>query len=166
MKTIFWAVSVTLATVAIVASLYLNTILGLFGLATTSINALQELRSSKQVVEQMKQRHQGKKVSASKRLVKRSTKRIGSTLLAAATVGTVAVTAVMVGLEVEDYCDEKQSLHEDASILYGTGSAFDSEQCFDEGREELVRLVLDAKNASVDRVLSTFRAKADDRSDP
>ncbi|MCP8689346.1 hypothetical protein [Marinobacterium sedimentorum] len=166
MKKIFWAVSMTLATVTMVASLYLNTILGLFGLATTSIDALQELRSSKQVVEQMKQRHQQKKVSASKRLVKRSTKRIGSAILAAATVGTVAVTAVMVGLEVDDYCDEKQSLQEAESILYGTDNNFDIEQCFDEGREELARLLVDAKDASIGTLLNTFRAKADDRSDP
>ncbi len=166
MKAIFWAVSVTFATVAVIVGLYLNAILGLFGLAATSIDALQELRSSQQVVEQMKQRHQGKKASASKRLVKRSTQRIGSTIVAAATVGTVAVTAVMVGLEIDDYCAEKQSLHEDESILYGTDNAFNVEQCLDEGREEMAHLWVDAKDAVVDGVLSTFRVQADVRSDP
>jgi Na+/glutamate symporter len=166
MKAIFWAVSGTLATVAVVVGLYLNAILGLFGLAATSIDALQELRSSKQVVEQMKQRHQGKQASASKRLVKRSAQRIGSTIVAAATVGTVAVTAVMVGLEVDDYCAEKQSLHDDESILYGTDNAFNIEQCLEEGREELARLLVDTKDTAVNSLLRTFRAQADEHSDP
>ena len=166
MKTIFWSVSVTLATVTLVASLFLNSVLGLFGLAATSVETLQELRSSQQVVEQLKHRHQKKKASVSKRLVKRSSKRIGATMLAAATVGTVAVAATVVGLEVADYCEEKQALNETEAILYGTDEGFDMEQCFDEGREELTSLLTDARDASIEAVLNTFTTRPDDRADP
>jgi Na+/glutamate symporter len=166
MKTIFWSVSVTLATVALVTSLFLNTILGLFGWAATSIETLQELRSSQHVVEQMKQRHQNKELVASKKLVKRSTKRIGAAMLAAATVGTVAVTTVVIGLEVADYCEEKQSFQEAESILYGTEEVFDMVQCFSDARGELTGLLVDVKDASIDAVLSAFAAKSDDHSDP
>jgi Na+/glutamate symporter len=165
-KTIFWSVSVTLATIALATSLFLNSILGVFGLAATSIETLQQLRSSQQVVEQLKHRHQKNKASVSKKLVKRSSKRIGATVLAAATVGTVAVAATVVGLEVADYCEERQSLHEAESILYGTDEVFDMKQCIDEGKEELVGLLVDARDASMGSLLNTFRAKADDRSHP
>ncbi|WP_020681283.1 hypothetical protein [Marinobacterium rhizophilum] len=166
MKTIFWSVSVTLATVTLVASLFLNSVLGLFGLAATSVETLQELRSSQQVVEQLKHRHQKKRASVSKRLVKRSSKRIGATMLAAATVGTVAVAATVVGLEVADYCEEKQSLNETESILYGTDEVFDMEQCLGEAKQELTGLLVDARDASIEAVLNTFTIRPDDRADP
>jgi Na+/glutamate symporter len=160
-KTIFWSVSLTLATVTLAASLFLNSILGVFGLAATSIETLQQLRSSQQVVEQLKHRHQKSKASVSKKLVKRSSKRIGATMLAAATVGTVAVAATVVGLEVADYCEERQSLHEAESILYGTDEDFDMKQCIDDGKEELVSLLVDARDASIEAVINAFTLKDD-----
>jgi hypothetical protein len=93
--------------------------------------------------------------------VKRSSKRIGATVLAAATVGTVAVAATVAGLEVADYCDEKQSIHATESILYGTDEVFDMKQCIDEAKEELVSLLVDARDASIEAVINAFTLKDD-----
>jgi hypothetical protein len=56
-KTIFWSVSVTLATIALATSLFLESIGGGCGLAATSIETLQQRRSSQRVVEQLTHWH-------------------------------------------------------------------------------------------------------------
>ena len=55
-KTIFLTITATIAVVIFVASLFLNTILGIFGMAATSIETLQNLKTSQQVVDRMKTR--------------------------------------------------------------------------------------------------------------
>jgi hypothetical protein len=45
-KTVLFTFTVTIAMVTLVATLFLNTILGAFGLAATSIETLQNLKTS------------------------------------------------------------------------------------------------------------------------
>lgn len=145
----------------IVSSLFMNSILGLFGLASTSIETLQELRASQQVVAKMKQHHKNKKLKASKTFTKRTTKRVASTALAAATIGTVAVAAVTTTLEVDDYCEDKKSLQEDANILYGTDTTFDLAQCIEEGKQDSKTIMAQVKNSSIEAVSSAFQVTTD-----
>jgi hypothetical protein len=160
MKTILITFSATMAAVALVASLFLQSILGAFGLAAISIDTLQNLRTSKQVVDSMKKRHDQKKLKTSTKLVKRSGKRIAATALAAATIGTVAVIVTMASLEVADYCEEKEDLQEDANILYGTLDKFDLAQCIEEGKKDSQSLLTQAMIASGSAVSNALESTA------
>jgi len=134
MKTVFLTITATLTTISFAVTLFLNTILGAFGLVTTSIDTLNNLQSSHKVVEQMKTRHKAKKVDVTKKLAKRSGRRVASTALAAATIGTTAVVVTVVGFEIHDYCEDKESLQNDYNILYGTEVEFNFDKCVDEGK--------------------------------
>lgn len=155
-KTILLTFSITLSTVTLIAYLFLNTILGAFGLTATTIDALQNLKSSHFVAQQMKMRHKQRKLKATKRFAARSGKRVASTALAAATIGTVAVITTMTYLEVSDYCEEKQDLQEDANILYGTKVEFDFDQCVEEGKEDSKRIMSEAKQYSIETASTAF----------
>lgn len=149
MKTIFLTFTTTVAALSFAASLFLNTILGAFGLAVTSVDTLTKLQSSQKVVEQMKARHQAKKRDVTKNFAKKSSKKIASTALAAATIGTVAVVVTVASIEVTDYCEEKKSLQEDANILYGTKDEFDFDNCLEEGKQESKIILDEIKDSTI-----------------
>ena len=128
-KTILITFTTTAGALILSAHLFLNPILGMFGLAATSVEALSKLQASHQVVQKLKSRQLRKQKRISKRFVKRSGKRVASGALAAATVGTVAVVAAMTTIEISDYCEDKRALQEEATLLYGTDIEFDLEQC-------------------------------------
>ena len=155
-KTIFLTFSLTLTTAGLAASLFLNSILGVFGLAATSVGTLSSLQASQQIVEKMKQRHLHKKARVSQRFVKRSGKRVASAALAAATVGTVAVAVAMTSMEISDYCDEKETLQKDANLLYGTNEAFDLETCIEESQDEARAILSEATNTVTQTVGDAF----------
>jgi hypothetical protein len=154
MKMILLTFTTTAAALFFAASLFLNTILGVFGLATTSVETLSKLQSSQKVVEQMKTRHKAKKVDVTKNFAKRSSKKIASTALAAATIGTVAVVVTVASIEVADYCEEKKSLQEDANILYGTKNEFDFNHCLEEAKEES-KIMLEEIKLSTEEAITT-----------
>ena len=145
-KTIFLTFSLTLTAVGLAASLFLNSILGVFGLAATTVGTLSSLQASQQIVEKVKQRHLRKKARMSKRFVKRSGKRVASAALAAATVGTVAVAVAMTSIEISDYCEQKEDLQKDANLLYGTNVAFDLETCIEESQDDAKAILSEAAN--------------------
>lgn len=148
MKTIFLTFSATVAAVSFAATLFLNTLLGTFGLVTTSVDTLNKLKSSQIVMDKMKTRHQIKKRNVTKKLAKRASRRVASASLAAATIGTLAVAATITGFEIVDYCEDKESLHIDSNILYGTTDEFDFEACIEEGKSESKRILTDVKQSS------------------
>lgn len=156
-KTMLLTSSGTLIIIFLSSWLFLNSLLATFGLAATSIHTLKNLHASQNVVNHMKQRHQVKKRHLTNAFTKRSAKKIASTALAAATIGTVAVAITMVSLEVSDYCEQKKSLHEDENILYTTDSTFDFDQCINDGQEDSKRLwqqVMDTTSNSVNQALN------------
>lgn len=152
MKAIFLTFTATTAAAFFVASLFLNSILGVFGLVSTSVDALSNLKSSHLVMEKMKIRHQIKKQNITKKLAKRSSRRVASASLAAATIGTVAVAVTMTGFELNDYCEDKASLQVDNNILYGTTGKVDFDACIDEGQDESIRILNDVKQSAYDNV--------------
>tara|TARA_R110002095_G_scaffold182303_2_gene159564 strand:+ start:5274 stop:5873 length:600 start_codon:yes stop_codon:yes gene_type:complete len=155
-KTILLTFSVTLVATALATSLFFNTILAAVGLTATSISALKNLKNSQLITERMKKRHAQKKIKTTKRFAARSGKRVASTALAAATIGTVAVVATMTYLEVSNYCEDKQDLQQDANILYGTDVEFDLDQCVKEGEEDSKRILSEVKEQSIETASSAF----------
>ena len=145
-KATLGAISVTIIAIAMTATLFLNSILGVFGLISTSVSNLASLKESQLVVNRMKDRHKVKKDNVSKRFVKKSSKRVASTAVAASTIGTVAVVLTVASLEVSDYCDENKELAEDENILYGTENEFDYESCLKEGKDHAITIMELVKN--------------------
>ena len=74
-KVILMSISATLLVVAFTASMFLNSILGVFGLASTSIDALSNLHENKQILDVVKTRHEKRKLNASKKFLKRTSKK-------------------------------------------------------------------------------------------
>lgn len=153
-KTIFVTFCVAFTALAVTAALFLQTILAAFGLVATSIETLQGLQASQQVVERMKARHADRKTRASKRFVKRSGKRVATATLAAATVGATGVVIAVTAVEIADYCEEKQELGEDAKILYGTDDEFNFLACADEAKGDVATIWDEARESTV-RAVST-----------
>jgi hypothetical protein len=160
MRTIFLTFTTTLAAIAFAGTLFLNTILGTFGLVTTSVESLNKLKSSQLVMDKMKSRHQAKKLNVTKKLAKRSGRRVASASLAAATIGTVAVAVTMTGFEIHDYCEDKASLQVDDNILYGTTGEFNFDECIEEGKVESKRILTEVKQAASERVSDAMNSVA------
>ncbi len=161
MKTVFLTFTTTIIAISFAATLFLNTILGAFGLVTTSVETLSNLQSSQKVVEQMKTRHKANKLKVSKKFAKRSTRRVASGTLAAATIGTIAVAVTMASFEVYDYCEDKKGLQEDANILFETTDEFDFEQCLKEGKNDSKQILADVKDIASDNVLAAMNSTAE-----
>jgi len=140
-RTTFGIISASVTATMVAGALFLSSILGAFGLVTTSADNLGRLLASQQVVDKIKARHQAKKSRVTRRFAKRTGKRVASSAVAAATIGTVAVVAVVAGLEVVDYCDQKEALNEEANILYDRDEAFDYQFCLEEGMEESRQII-------------------------
>ena len=155
-KPILLTFSITISAIALAGYLFLNTILGAFGLTATSIEAMQSLKSSQLITERMQKRHTQKKLKSAKRFASRSGKRVASTALAAVTIGTVAVVTTMTYLEISDYCEEKQDLQEEANVLYGTDVVFDLDQCIKEGKDDSERILSEVKEYSIETTSSAF----------
>jgi len=156
MKTIFFTFTTTVALLFFAASLFLSSILGVFGLATTSVDTLSKLQSSQKIVEKMKASHKVKKLDVTKNFAKRSSKKIASTALAAATIGTVAVVVTVASIEVADYCEDKKSLQEDFNILYEENHEFDFDQCLKEGKEESKIMLEEVKLSTAEAVTTAM----------
>jgi mannitol-specific phosphotransferase system IIBC component len=90
-KTIINTVLFTVTVLSIVFSIFLNSILGLFGLVSTSLDTLNQLKDSQEIVETMKERNKSKKEKAPKRFARKASTRVAASAVAAATIGTAAV---------------------------------------------------------------------------
>jgi len=152
-KVILASISATLIVVAFVASMFLNGILGLFGLASTSIETLSHLQESRQIVDTLKTKHKANKLKAPKKLAKRAGKRITASAVSAATIGTAAVVLAIATFEVIDYCEDKEELFESENILFHTDREFSYVECENEAKKDMVELIAFAKK-SVPKVVS------------
>ncbi|MFT7235845.1 MAG: hypothetical protein ACI9QV_001431 [Methylophagaceae bacterium] len=161
MKAIFLTFTTTIAVACFGASLFLNSILGAFGLVSTSIDTFSDLKASHLVMEKMKIRHQIKQQNITKKLAKRSSRRVASASLAAATLGTVAVAVTMTGFELHDYCEGQASLQIDSNILYGTNGNVDFDACIDKSQDDSLRILNDVKQSAYDTVNEAMHSAVD-----
>jgi len=135
-KVILGTITITLIVMTIVASLFMNIILGFFGQGVVSLEAIQGLKASEQIVKKMKNRHKTKRVNLTKRLVKKSSKKIAASSVAA-TVGPAGVILVLGYFEAEDYCHRQGELLADENILFGTNKEFDIKTCLSTAKVDL-----------------------------
>ena len=183
-KVILTTISATAVIIFFVASFFLNSILGLFNLATIPLSLLPEFYQSKQIVKNLKadkvklknnnkalkatnsahrkkinaikERHKIKDSNAPKKFAKRSGKKITSSAFAAATIGTVGVIFTVAGLEVHDYCEDKQELLKDENILFDTNKKFDYKICLDEATKDSEKIITLIKESSSEAIKNSW----------
>ncbi|MES9902801.1 MAG: hypothetical protein ABW168_08970 [Sedimenticola sp.] len=163
-KVVISTLSVTFATLAVAGTVFLNSILGMFDLALTSAESVQtinELKNSKQIVERMKTRNKDRKDAVPGKFLKRTGTKIASSAAAAATIGTAAVVVTVAAFEVESYCDDKKELHEDGNILNSTSDEFDYETCAKEATADTKRLMSSVKDSVTGSVADAWESTKD-----
>ncbi len=143
MKTIIVSIFSTFVVVVFVFSVFLKGILGIFGLAYTSAEALGDLKQSSSIVKNLKERHKKKKDNVKTKFAKRSGKKVASTAVAAATVGTAAVIVTVASLEAHEYCEDKRELLDDENTLFETKKKFNYEYCLEEAKKDSKQMVRD-----------------------
>lgn len=160
-KVIFTTISATLIAVSLAASLFTNTILGAFGLVSTSLETLITLQDSHQKIGEVKKRHQSKQNNASKKFIKRSSQKIASSAVSAATIGTAAVVITVAGLEVHYYCEDKKELQEDENLLFGRDIQFDYKNCMRDAKKDSDEIILSVKKAVPEAVDNAWEQTKD-----
>ncbi len=146
-KVIFSTVLTTIVVVFISASMFLNSILSIFGLEATSVVTLNNLKESKKIVNKIRARNKAKKIEISKKFVKRTSKKVASSAVSAATIGTAAVVITVAGLEVYDYCDEKREIQEESNILFNEKKEFNYNECLTEASKDSTKIIASVKKA-------------------
>ncbi len=167
-KIIVSTVLATISSLSVAGVIFLNGILGMFGLAVTSAETLVDLKTSQQIVQTMRKRHKSKKIKVSKKFVKRTGKKIASSAVAAATIGTAAVVATVATLEVHSYCEDKKELHEDGNVLNGRNDEFDYKACVKEATDDaelIVASVRDSVTESVSKIWGDTKNYTSDKWD-
>lgn len=147
-KVVLLTLTVTIAALSLAFSIFMNTILGAFGLVTTSVDAFNNMKDSQAVVEKMKERHEVKKAELGKNFAKKSSKKVASTVAAAATVGAVGVAITAITFEVSSYCESQKSLNDDYNLLYNANEEFDFKKCLATGKDQYLELVEDVKESA------------------
>lgn len=149
MKTIILTITLTLSIITATVAFAGQAILGLAGFTVVTVDKLHKLTAASQVLDKVKVHHSKRKLRTSKRFVKKASRKVASTAVAAATIGTVAVAATMIGLEVADYCEQQQEINELDNVLNGTNQAFDFNQCVDEASENTQLIFEEVKQAAI-----------------
>lgn len=146
--------------VSLVSWIFFNSIVGVFGFATISLEAFNNLRESEAIVESMRDRHQKKKANLNKKVGKRASKRVATSALAAATVGTVVVTTAVAGFEAEDYCQERRALLDDQRLLFPDEDVeeFSYEQCFDSALSDMTDATAELTDKSLAQLKSIWES--------
>jgi len=150
-KVIFGTITVTSIMIATVTALFLNPLLSTFGLVSTSIEAFKSLKASEQIVKRMKKRHAIKRLNFSKRILKRSAKRMSAASIASAG-GLPAVMLVMGYFEADAYCQEQEELQADENILFSSNKEFNLKACLIAAKNDsgsLVRTAVEKSNSKV-----------------
>jgi len=146
-KAIIITISSTLAVAVTLAGFFMNSILGTFGFAVTSIEKLHQLKESKRILDVVKKRHNDKKLNISKRFIKRSGKKVATSAVSAATIGTAAVAITVAGMEMHDYCDDKRELHDEENLLFGKQEEFDYSKCLAEAKNDSSKIIASVKES-------------------
>jgi len=155
MKRIIVPVLATLSISIFASLLFFNSILGVFGLAATSIESLKDLRASHQVTQAMKERHKIKKTKLTNKLSKKSKKRVASSAIAIIpVVGVVASIVAVTAIEVSNYCEEKKELQLDENILFGTNHIVDTDVCMKEMRADAESTIDEITTSTISNIVA------------
>jgi len=160
-KTIFYTFFATIAAVTLSTALLWNSVLNSFGFEVIPLGRLHALHASQRKVDQMKEHHKNKRLKTTKKLTERSTKRVASTALASATIGTTAVVGTVIAFEIDAYCAEKKSLQDEANILDGTDIPFDFRQCATEAEQDTHVILTELKNSTNEKISNAINVATD-----
>jgi hypothetical protein len=141
MKTVVLTFTFTIIAIALSAKIFFTSILTGLGYTVTTIDSLNKLNHSQQIVEKVKKRHKSKKIKATKTFVKNSGKKIATSAIAASTVGTLAVIGAVTAFEMREFCDEKKELLEESNILHDTDIKFDYSVCLKDAKEDSKKFI-------------------------
>lgn len=157
-KSVLSTFSITVVTMLFVVKLFFSSMLGFLGYATLPLEQFQKLKASQQVVNKLKANHKAKKVKVTKRFFKRTGKKVGATAISAATIGTVAVVGTLTYIEINEYCEDKNTLIEEENILFNKSDVFDFDACVEEVKSDSSKITQEAwlmvKQSSDDMVES------------
>jgi len=156
-KIILISISSTLVIGFLVTSVFLKSILGVFGLASTTIGTLNNLKESKQILDFVKKRHKNKKLNVSKKFTKRLSKKVAASAVSAATLGTGAVVITVAGLEVMDYCNEMRELHEEGNVLFKTKEKFNYTECLSKAKHDSQEIIISIKKSVPAAIRKTWQ---------
>jgi len=129
-KILLLTIGTTLSVAALVISIFLNGLLGLFNLAAIPAAQLSAYKASEAAVSKLKQRNAVRKSDFHKKHAKRATKRLAAASGAAIPlVGVGAAIAATGAFVIEDYCNEMGELEADSALLNGVEESFNFKRC-------------------------------------
>ena len=140
-KVILGTFITSVVTVAIIATLFIDSILAGFNLVAISVEQYNNLQNSKVILEKIKKRHDVKKRNVSNKFITKPGKRLAVTAASAAALGTVGVVTLIFTLEAKDYCNQKGELINESNILFNEDRKFSNSQCFIEAKNDSKELM-------------------------
>ncbi len=156
-KIILITFSATMMVVVLVATIFLNSILGIFGLVSTSVDSFNSLVEAKQTMSKVKKQHKVKKANLSKKFVKRTSKKITATAMGFVPgAGAVMAVSAVTALAVIEYCEDKEEINNEGNLLFGTDNSFDYTACMTEAKKDSLVMVESVKEDAPNVVSSAW----------
>lgn len=152
-KSIFISISATTAVLSFCFYLFITPLLGLFNLTTVSIGKLQQLEASQAIFSRLKEQHGIKKKAARKKYITKLGKKLGSSSIAAATIGTVAVATTTVYFASIDYCEQQEEILAFDNVVESENIVFDHDRCLDLAKADAVELISDIKPPTMNDII-------------
>ena len=140
-KIIALSVTTTVAACALVAYLFMTPILGLFNLTTTTVANLHKLEASSAILNRLRDRKKLAKEQLKKKYLAKLGKKLSSSTIAAATIGTAAVAASTVYFAASEYCERQEELLALENELESKNDTFDQEKCLDLAKDDAAELL-------------------------
>jgi hypothetical protein len=144
-KIIALSVITTITACALVGYLFMTPILGLFNLTTTTVAHLHKLEASNAILNRLRDRNKLAKEQLKKQYLAKLGKKISSSTIAAATIGTAAVAASTVYFAASEYCERQEELLALENELESKTDAFDQEKCLDLAKNDAAELLATAR---------------------
>jgi hypothetical protein len=140
-KIIALSVTMTISACALVVYLFMTPILGLFSLTTTTVANLHKLEASNAILSRLRDRNKLAKEQLKKKYLAKLGKKLSSSTIAAATIGTAAVAASTVYFAASEYCERQEELLALENELESKNDTFDQEKCLDLAKDDAAELL-------------------------
>jgi hypothetical protein len=152
-KKIIFTFSATAAVLSFCFYLFITPLLGLFNLTTVSIGKLQQLEASQAIFSRLKEQHGIKKKTARKKYITKLGKKLGSSSVAAATIGTVAVAATTVYFATIDYCEQQEEILAFDNVVESENIVFDHDKCLDLAKADAMEIISDVQPPTINDII-------------
>ena len=135
-KVILGTFITSVVTVAIIVTLFIDSMLAGFNLVAIPIEQYNNFQNSKVILDKIKKRHQIKKHNVSEKFIKKSGTKIAVSAASAAALGTVGAVTLIFTLEANEYCNQKGELINESNMLFNEDREFSNSQCFIEAKND------------------------------